>query len=255
MSFIPLRKQLWAIGSILLALPMYCWLQWQPKAWFDEQLAAQPMHVGLHYETLQKSFPGLLLSRVRINTPGIDTLRVDALLLRPAFLSLLSGGTALFVHAEGNGMSAESVIDLEGSRLSLSDVAVQTSAASLSRLDPRLLLLGLQGNLKLQGHMQLQAVDGLPLNGDMTLVWNNPSSTLLPSGMHQLRLTLTSTDMQSGSMWIWKLASQPDDILGRGTIMGEGPDIRQWLLSGSLRTARDSPDLILSGSLGALHWQ
>jgi len=250
-----LRRHLRLGALFLIALPVFCWLQWQPKAWFDHQLAAQGMRVGLHYQSLHKAFPGLQLDGVQISAPGIDTLNLDTLLLRPALSSLLKGSPALFARTQGKGMSAEAVVNMGNAGPNLSDGEIRADASTLSRFDTRLLLLGLQGNVKLHGRMQLQATDGLPLDGDIHLVWNKPSSTLLPPGLDQIRLTLAAADAQGEKIWNWKLTSQPEMIVGQGKVMAGGPDIRQWLLRGTLRTATDQPELVLSGTLGAPHWQ
>jgi len=139
--------------------------------------------------------------------------------------------------------------------LKLSDVTIIADASKLTRFDSRLLLLGLQGEMALKGHALLQATNGLPLDGDVNLLWNKPSSTLLTAGMDSIEVNLAASETQGAKEWSWQIGGQPEIISGKGKIMSGGMDIRQWQLHGSLRTAKDKPELVLSGTLGAPHWQ
>jgi len=234
-----------------VALPVFVWMQWQPQTWLDGELATQGLQGKLHYASVNKSFPGLQLEGVNISAPGVNPLALQSLLLRPAFSSLLSGSPGLFTKAKSEGISAESVIAMRDKQLELGDVQVHADAASLSRFDSRLLLLGLSGALDLQGHMLLHSETGLPLDGALDLNWEKPASLLFPPGMEKLQMTLNATDAEGAKIWNWKIISSPDIVAGEGKVVAGGTDVRQWLLRGKLRTVKDGAEMVLSGTLGA----
>ena len=255
MTFIDLKKHLWLAAIFIVVLPLFCWLQWQPRVWFDNQLAANGLAGKISYADVGKSFPGFQLSGARIALPDGKTIAFDEILLRPAIFSLLSGTPALFIRANAEGMDAESVINLNNDALNLSDVAIIADTSKLARFDSRLLLLGLQGEMSLNGDMRLQADNGLPLDGVMKLVWNNPSSILLPAGPESIRLEINIAEAEGANMWNWQLSSEPEGMGGKGKVTATSADIQQWLLRGNIRLAKDQPDMVLSGTLGAPHWQ
>jgi hypothetical protein len=95
----------------------------------------------------------------------------------------------------------------------------------------------------------------MPLDGDVSLLWNKPLSTLLPAGSDNIKLDIAASEAQGMKVWSWQVGSQPEGIGGQGKIMAAGTNINQWQLRGTLRTAKDKPELVLSGTLGAPHWQ
>jgi len=239
----------------IVALPIFSWIQWQPETWLNEQLFARGLNNSVRYITVDKAFPGLQLKGVQISKAGMPPLSLETLELSPAISTLLSSTPGLFVRANSEGISAESVITMHDNTIELRDVQLHTDTASLSRFGPGLLLLGLSGTLNLKGHAMLQADTGLPLDGDVDLIWEQPSSTLLPQGIEQAHLNLNAADAEGTKIWNWNLDSTPDIVAGEGKIVANGADSRQWLLRGKLRTAKDGADMVLSGTLGAPHIQ
>jgi len=255
MAFQIKKTHLQLAALFLLALPVFVWIQWQPQTWLNGQLATQGMQGTLHYASVSKSFPGLQLEGVNISAPGMNPLALQSLLLRPAFSTLLSGSPGLFTKADSEGISAESVIAMRDKQLELGDVHLHADAASLSHFDSRLLLLDLSGSLDLQGRMLLQMETALPLDGNIDLNWDKPSSLLLPPGMEKMQLTVNAADAEGAKIWNWKIESTPDIVTGEGKIVAGGADIRQWLLRGKLRTMKGGAEMVLSGTLGAPHLQ
>jgi len=255
MPFPNLKKHLLLAVLFLATLPVFGWLQWQPQGWLDRQLAEQGVGGSVLYSSVSKSFPGLQLAGVRFDAAGLNGITFETLKLRPAFSTLLSDTPGLYTRIEGEGIHAGSVITAQGNELDFDDIDLTADAGSLSRFDSRLLLLGLSGSLALRGHILLQADNGLPLDGHVELGWSNPASTLLPAGMQQLHIRLNSAEAEGARIWNWKIESQPEGMAGEGKIMAGGSDIRQWLLRGKLRSAKDVPEMVLSGTLGAPHWQ
>ncbi|MDQ6971789.1 MAG: hypothetical protein Q9M30_04000 [Mariprofundaceae bacterium] len=239
----------------LLALPVFCWLQWQPKAWFQAQLEANGLSEKISYASVEKSFPGLHLNQANIALPEGKSLALDEVRFHPSISSLLHGEPALYLHATNQGIEAESIIAQNDGRLSLHDLMLTADAGSLAHFDSRLILLGLKGGLSLKGELVLQAADGLPVDGDLKLEWAHPSSTMLPAGADHIQLSLATTDAEGDKVWSWKIISQPEGLGGEGKLMAGSPDIRQWLLRGTMRMVKSQPDSILSGTLGAPHWQ
>ncbi|MDQ6966081.1 MAG: hypothetical protein Q9M23_04055, partial [Mariprofundaceae bacterium] len=94
-----------------------------------------------------------------------------------------------------------------------------------------------------------------PVDGDVDMIWKQPSSTLMPQGMELVHLRLNAADAEGAKIWNWKIDSTPDIVAGEGKIVANGADYRQWLLRGKLRTAKDGADMVLSGTLGAPHIQ
>ncbi len=255
MKLSALKRHLWLAALFLLALPLFCWLQWQPKAWFAEQLAINGLTGKISYGEVRKSFPGLRLNGTNITLPNGKAVACDEIILRPAFSALLHGEQGLFVRAKSNGINAEAVIVMSNTQLNLGNVMVIADATKLASFDSRLLLLGLQGEIILKGHTLLEATVGLPLDGDVNLLWNKPSSTFLPTGMDNIELSLTASGALGAKAWSWQIGSQPEMIGGQGKVMSGAADIRQWQLRGNMRLSKDHPERILSGTVGAPHWQ
>lgn len=250
-----LKKHLPLAILFLAAIPVFGWLQWQPQDWLDRQLAERGAGGSVQYSSVSKSFPGLQLAGVSLNAAGLNGITFESLNLRPAFSTLLSDTPGLYTRIESQGIHAGSVIAAKGNTLDFDDIEMTADAGSLSRFDSRLLLLGLSGSLALQGHMLLQADNGLPLDGHVDLNWSNPVSTLLPAGMQQLHIRINAADADGARIWNWKIESQPEGPAGEGKIMAGSADIRQWLLRGKLRSAKDAPEMVLSGTLGTPRWQ
>lgn len=249
------KPHLQLAALFVVALPVFGWAQWNPQVWLDRQLAAQGMQSSLQYASVSKAFPGLHLEGVNISSPVIIHLALDELMLRPVFSDILSSSPGLFAKAHTEGVRAESIISRIDNKLEFRDIRLHADAASLHRFDSRLLLLGLSGMLELKGYTLIQADSGLPLDGAVDINWSKPSSNLLPPGMEQIKLRLNATDAEGLNVWSWKIESTPDVVTGEGRIVTNGADSRQWLLHGKLRSAKDAADIMLSGTLGAPHWQ
>lgn len=250
-----LRKNLWLAGLFLLALPVFCWLQWQPGPWLEGQLQSRGLGTLVHFAAVHKSIRGLLLDKPEIRAPNLPPLEFDSLLLRPALGAILKGSPGLYAHASGQGMQAEVDLSMRAAQLDLDKLDIRLDAGKLAHFDSRLLLLALKGELGVRGHVRLQADTGLPLAGSLQASWKAPTSTLLPAELKDIRLSLNSDNAKGEKLWNWKLDSQPGQLAGHGKIVANGPDVRRWLLSGSLQLAEGKPAMALSGTVGAPHLQ
>ncbi|MDX8392811.1 MAG: hypothetical protein R8K53_09670, partial [Mariprofundaceae bacterium] len=165
MFFSRIRQHLPLVALFLLALPVFLWLRWEPQAWFAGQLTENGLGGTFNHATVEKSFPGLAIVSANISLPDGNKITFDKILLRPAIFATLSGKPALFFRAERAGMTAQGVFSATDEKLSLNHIDIHAEAEKLAVFDARLQLLGLHGTLQLNGNIDLQRSDGMPLTG------------------------------------------------------------------------------------------
>jgi len=254
-----LRRHLPLIVLFALALPIFCWLRWQPQVWFAGQLTENGLAGQLTYSSIEKSFPGLAIKQANIHLPDGKQLAFDSILLRPAIISLLSGKPALFFRIERDGLMAQGVLAAEDEKISLNHIEIHAAAAKLTLFDSRLQLLGLGGELQLGGDIQLRRSDGMPLSGDIHATWDQAATLLLPAlKSGNIRADIVSKNIEkSAPIWQWNIESEPQSITGNGKLVPNGMRIEDWLLRGkiSLQGSGKADGNVLSGTLGAPRWQ
>jgi len=254
-----LRHNLLLIALFMLALPVFCWLRWQPQAWLAGQLAANNLTGQLTYTSVEKTFPGLVFKHANIHFPDGKQVVFDKILLRVALLSLFEGKAALFFHLERDGLMAQGDFSLTQDKLEFSNINIRADAAKLSVLDARLQLLGLKGQLQLGGNMQLRRTDAMPLSGDIHAAWKQAATLLLPTlKSGSIDASLVSKEVgKPAPVWNWQINSTTHIISGKGKLIPNGAQLTDWLLHGNihLKGRGINGDNILSGTLGAPHWQ
>jgi len=254
-----LRRHLPLIVLFALALPIFCWLRWQPQVWFAGQLAENNLAGQITYTGIEKSFPGLAVQHANIHLPDGKQLAFDSILLRPAIISLLSGKSALFFRLERGGLMAQGTLSADSEKIDLNNVEIRIAAEKLALFDSSLQLLGLGGELQLGGDMQLRRSDGMPLNGDIHATWNQAATLLFPAlKSGNIRADIASKNIENPTpIWQWNIESEPQSITGKGKLVPNGMHLEDWLLRGNIRLqGSDKADgNVLSGTLGAPRWQ
>ncbi|MDX8392035.1 MAG: hypothetical protein R8K53_05645, partial [Mariprofundaceae bacterium] len=138
-------------------------------------------------------------------------------------------------------------------------IDIHAEAEKLAVFDARLQLLGLHGTLQLNGNIDLQRSDGMPLTGNIHATWDKAASLLLPALQSgKIRANLASKNSENAApIWQWSLESEPQSVHGKGEFVTNGSHIENWLLRGNihLQGSGKATGNVLSGTLGAPHWQ
>lgn len=233
----------------VLALLLFTAMRWQPESWLQHQIDQQARISGidLRYQTLQVDGLSLRMAHVSIRTAELpEPVTLDSMRISPAWSLLLSGIAAAEVKVTLSGQAAKAVLVRQDKYIDLRDLNAVLDVAALQPLWKLHMPVPVDsgGTLKLSGQVQLDALSGLPVEGQLDVVWQQARIDLpvfkKPLGDYQL--TLKATANASG-IWQWSLGGGTDVMLsGSGQMNLSGKRPQQWTINGraQLRAAPEA---------------
>jgi len=237
------HASVWQLCMVfVLALLLFAAMRWQPESWLRHQIDQQARINGidLHYQTLQVDGLSLRMAHVSIRTAELPVpIILDSIRISPAWSLLQSGIAAVEVKVTLSGQAVNAVLVRQDKHIGVRNLNAVLDVAALQSLwKPRMPVpVDSGGTLKLSGQVQLDALSGLPVEGQLDVVWQQASIDLpmfnKPLGDYQL--TLKATANASG-IWQWSLGGGTDVMLsgsGQMNLFGKRP--QQWTINGRVQ--------------------
>ena len=243
--------------AFLLALLLFMLMRWQPELWLQHEIDQQALHHGvdIHYASLHIEGLSVRLEHLSVQAAHMPSpVVLDSLSISTAWASLFTGIAAASVHAEMMDQSAEAVLAWQGGHIVIHDLnAVLEVVALQSYWKQRLPLpVDAGGQLRFSGTMQLDAVSGLPVTGQLKVRWQQATIALpmfdKPLGDYQL--TLNTAENIPGH-WQWLLTGGTVVALsGSGQLDLSGTLPQQWTINGRVQIQAAPEARALASMLG-----
>jgi len=226
----------------VLALLLFTLMRWQPELWLQHQIDQQARNngIGLHYQALQVEGLSVRMEHVSVQTRQLPApLVLDSLRISPAWSMLMAGTGAIDVMVTLSGQSAQAVLAWQDKYIEVHDLNAVLDVASLQPLWKQRMPIPVQagGRLKLSGHVQLNALSGLPVDGELNAVWQQARIELpmLNKPLGNYQLAVKATTPASGG-WQWTLGGGTEVMLsGSGQLDLSGTSPQQWVVSGRVQ--------------------
>lgn len=248
------HASLWQLCLVfVLTMLLFSVLRWQPEPWLQNRIDRQVRHSGidLQYGALHIEGLTVRLKQVSIRTGTMPApLMLDSLRISPAWSSLLSGSVAVDMQAELSGQSVSAVLVWQDKYIGVHDLNAVVDVAVLQTLWKQRMPLPVNvgGGLKLSGNVQLGALSGLPVEGQLDAVWQQASIDLpmfdKPLGDYHLAL---KADANASGIWQWLLGGGDAVTLsGSGQMDMSGNIPQQWTINGrvQLRSAPEAKAIV-----------
>jgi len=195
------------------------------------------------------------MQHVSIRTSALPApFTLDALSISPAWSSLLTGVAAVDVKATLSGQPATAVLAWQDKSIALHDLKAVFDVGALQTVWKQRMPLPVDigGQLKISGHIQLDAVSGLPVDGQLDAVWQQASVDLpmfdKPLGDYQLVLKAAA---KAPGRWQWLLdGGAAVTLSGSGQLDLSGLVPQQWTVSGRLQVQAAPEAKTIAAMLG-----
>lgn len=241
----------------VLALLLFVGMRWQPEPWLQHQIDQQLRHSGidLQYQALHVDGLTVRMEHVSIRVPELPApVVLDSLYISPAWSSLLTGAAAVDVKATLFGQPAEAVLVWQNEYIGLHGLSAEFEVAALAPLWKQRMTLpvDITGILKLSGNMQLDAVSGMPVDGQINAIWQQAGIDLpmFDKALGDYQLALSSADSATGK-WQWELSGGTEVTLsGSGQLDLSGALPQQWMVSGRAQLQASPEAKTIAAMLG-----
>jgi len=260
----------WHLGLFfVLAVVLFVLLRWQPDAWLQAQIDNQARQHGMvvQYQRLHVDGFTLHLEHLSIRSARWPVpMMMDRLTLTPAWSSLLKARAAVHLLANSNGQRLETLLSWQSGHIGMSGLQGDLDVALLQPFWQRRLTLPIHvgGRLILTGEMLLNAVSGMPVDGNIKLEWHSAATDVTgldkPLGDYRLLLKAGQLSEQpsgklsgklSGKPWQWTVTGGSSlKLSGQGTINIAGPLPQQWGIHGRIRLQPMRRDNAIAAMLG-----
>ncbi len=228
--------------AFLLALLLFVLIRWQPELWLQHEIDQQALNHGvdihytsLHIEGLSVRLEHLSVQAVHMPSPVV----LDSLSISPAWSLLLSGTGAVDMKATLSGQAVEAVLVWQDKYVEIHDLNAVLDVEALQSLWKQRLPFPVRigGRLKLSGHVQLDALSGFPVDGQLDTIWEQARIDLpmfnKPLGNYQL--ALKAAPHASGA-WQWTLGGGTElRLSGSGQLDLSGKLPQQWMVNGRVQ--------------------
>ncbi len=241
----------------VLAVVLFVMLRWQPEPWLRYQIDQQVLQSGidLQYEQLAIEGFSVRMAHVSIQTSQLPApVVLDSLRISPAWASLLTGVAAVDVKAELSGQPTTAVLAWQDNYIGVHDLNAEFDVAALQSLWKQRMPLPVDvgGQLTISGNMQLDAVSGLPVDGQLDALWQQASVDLpmfdKPLGDYQLAL---KADAKAPGHWQWSLGGgKAVTLSGSGQLDLSAKSPQQWTVSGRLQVQAAPEAKAIAAMLG-----
>jgi len=228
---------------------LLCWLlllfvliRWQPELWLQHEIDQQARINGidLHYQSLHIEGLSVRMEHAFIQTGRLPSpVVLDSLSISPAWSLLLSGTGAVDIKATLYGQSAEAVLVWQNKYVEVQDINAVLDVAALQPLWKQRMPFPVQagGRLMLSGHIQLDALSGLPVDGQLDVAWQQAQIDLpafnKPLGDYQLALKAAP---HASGVWQWTLGGGTElRLSGSGQLDLSGKLPQQWMINGRVQ--------------------
>jgi len=252
------HASLWLLCLVfVLALLLFIAMRWQPEPWLQGQIDRQIQQHGIDLQYQQLAIAGLSvrMQHVSIRTSALPApFTLDALSISPAWSSLFTGIAAVNVKATLSGQPATAVLAWQDKSIAVHDLKAVFDVGALQTVWKQRMPLPVDigGQLKISGHIQLDAVSGLPVDGQLDAVWQQASVDLpmfdKPLGDYQLVLKAAA---KAPGRWQWLLdGGAAVTLSGSGQLDLSGLVPQQWTVSGRLQVQAAPEAKTIAAMLG-----
>jgi len=228
--------------AFVLALLLFVLIRWQPELWLQHEIDQQTRINGidLHYQALHIEGLSVRMEHASIQTSRLPSpVVLDSLSISPAWSLLLSGTGAVDIKATLYGQSVEAVLVWQNKYVEVQDMNAVLDVAALQSLWKQRMPFPVRagGRLMLSGHIQLDALSGLPVDGQLDVAWQQARIDLpmfnKPLGDYQLALKATP---HASGVWQWTLGGGTElRLSGSGQLDLSGKLPQQWMINGRVQ--------------------
>ncbi|MDQ6999027.1 MAG: hypothetical protein Q9M17_09975 [Mariprofundus sp.] len=244
------------LTTFAVALLLFVAMRWQPEAWIQSQINIQSQKYGIDisYKALQTDGFTIQLDQAVIQTMQMpQPVKLDRLILSPAWSSLFSGNPAVQIHLVWIGQQASAIAIQRTDSMELQALHAELDIAALQPLLSKSLPLPLNlgGIAKINGNILLNAINAQPLLGKIDINWNTAVVDMppmkLPLGDYALSL---QTD-DAKKAWSWDLSGGTAlTLTGKGKLNTSAPNPAAWTIDGMVQAKADQKEPNLSALLG-----
>lgn len=247
-------KQLLVV--FIIALLLFISIRMQPEPWIASLIEKQAKQQGMNisYRALELNGLSLHFEQLSIQTAQLPgPIKLDSLSLSPAWSSLLTGDAGATIQANWNTQSFSAVVTQQADIINIHSL---DGALDVALLQPLLakrvpIPVNIQGRAKITGGIQLNAINGHPRIGKLTLNWRAASVEMPPMKMPlgDYKLILQTDDIKRA--WQWDLSGGTAlKLTGKGNISTSAPNPALWSLNGTVQAQADQKTPTLAALLG-----
>ncbi|MDQ7000010.1 MAG: hypothetical protein Q9M12_03875 [Mariprofundus sp.] len=229
--------------AFVLALLLFVLIRWQPEQWLQHEIDQQTRINGidLYYQALHIEGLSVRMEHASIQTSRLPSpVVLDSLSISPAWSLLLSGTRAVDIKATLYGQSVEAVLVWKKNKyIEIHDLNAFLDVDAFQSLWKQRMPFPVRagGRLMLSGHIQLDALSGLPVDGQLDVAWQQARIDLpmfnKPLGDYQLGLKAAP---HASGVWQWTLGGGTEVRLsGSGQLDLSGKLPQQWTINGRVQ--------------------
>lgn len=241
----------------LAALLLFAALRWQPDQWLATRIdqLARTHGIALNYAEIEAGWMGVTVRDLTVQRSGMArAVKLQALQLSPAWGALAGGEVGIHIVLPGAQPHGSLDLFADDSEIAVKSIDLQLNAVDLQSLPGWKVSLPAEtgGRLALSGTLLLDAATGQPLDGHLTLNWQDASVNLpgiaKPLGDYRLQL---QRDSAAEGQWQWQLAGGRLLIVeGSGAVTANAAPLPQWPVAGRIQLRADNRAGALSALLG-----
>jgi len=232
-------------STFFIALLLFVGIRWDINPWLKGHLdkLIEQQHLDLHYAALERDGLHITLHRVQFKVPNLaHTIELDDVRISPAIMASLGGHISAYIHLQNDFMDIHTLISMGNQQLHFQDLNASFDVAQTQTWLALPSLVHAQGQLHLEGSVNVDMYSGLPQSGKITAHWQQAAASMLSQhyalGDYSLQANIENKKIQ------WKLTGGQELTLeGKGSVSMNTSAMPQWPLQATIKAqaAQRSP--------------